>query len=868
MMMDTHDIKPPRIGHWLLRRMVVGEMRDRVVGDFEEIYGSISREQGTWAAMRWFVGQMIKSIPSFIFDRIYWRTVMLFNYLKSGLRHMQKHKGHAFINVVGLSIGLACTILILLWVQDELSYDRFHENANEIYRIASVETDHDRYMSQSPAPLAGVLKNDVPEIEAVVRFISRHRLIARYQEKVFNDWEGMAVDPSVFQVFTFPLIKGNSQTALNELNSIVLTEKTARRCFGDEAPMGRMMEVEGELVEVTGIVQDIPLNSEIRFDYLRPFESLKELTEYRRFIWNWFACHTYVLLNENTTVNLVNGKIADLLMTNRPWMKSPLKSFLEPLPRMHLYDLAGGGPIKYVIIFTLIAFFILLIACINFMNLSTAQSAHRAKEIGLRKVVGSNRFQIVKQFFSESILITCISVLLAMILVILSLPWFNHLSGKQLSIQSWNGSMFLGLMAITLIAGFISGSYPALILSSFQPVKMLRGSLFFKSASKAGGSKSGALFRKVLVIIQFTLSIGLMVCTTLIHKQLHYMRTSDLGFDKENLVHITIPDDVKDRVQIIKHELSQNATIAGITGYGRTGHGGNIAWEGMLNDEAYIELMSNELNYFVVDYDFLKTNGITLIAGRNFSEEFSSDIEEAYLVNEEAIRRWDLESPVGKQLSLVMNKGNIIGIYKNFHFSGLRDRVYPEVLYLKPRQPWDDYSFFLVRLQSSQVSEGLATLRSVWKKYSPKTPLEYHFVDEMIDREYQFEERLSGLFNAFTFLAVFISCLGLFGLASFMAEQRTKEIGVRKVLGASVPSIIQLLSKEFSKWVLLANVISWPIAYYAMQRWLQDYPYRTQISLWIFPIAGVSAFVIALLTVSYKALRAARSNPVEALKYE
>ena len=866
--MDTQDNKPPKLGHWLLRRMVVGEMRDRVLADFEEIYASVVREHGTLVAMKWFIMQMIKSIPSFILDSIYWRMAMLSNYLKSGLRHMQKHKGHAFINVVGLSIGLACTIFILLWVQDEFSYDRFHEHAGHIYRIASVETSHDRYMSQSPAPLAAVLKNDVPEIEAVVRFISRRRLIARYQEKVFNDWEGMWVDPSVFQVFTFPLIKGDSQTALNELNSIVLTEKTARRCFGDEDPMGKMMEVEGEPVKVTGIARDVPLNSEIRFDYLRPFESLKELTEYRHFIWNWFACHTYVLLNENTIVNQVNEKIADLLMTNRPWIKNPMKSFLESLTRIHLYDLDGGGPIRYVIIFTLIAFFILLIACINFMNLSTAQSARRAKEIGLRKVVGSDRFQIVKQFFSESILMTFISVLIAMILVMLFLPWFNHLSGKQLSTQSWNGSMILGLVAITLIAGFISGSYPALILSSFQPVSVLRGSFFFKSASKEGGSKSGALFRKVLVITQFTLSIALMVCTTLIHKQLHYMRTSDLGFDKENLVYIPIPDDLKDRYQILKNELSQNSTVSGITGYGRTGRGGRVEWEGMPNDEEYMELLSNEVTYYVVDHDFLQTNGMTLIEGRNFSMKFPSDVEKAYLVNEEAIRRWDLESPLEKSFALNENDGTIIGIYENFHFSGLRDRIYPEVLYLKPTTPWDDYSYFLVRLQPSQVSEGLATLRSVWKKYSPKTPLEYHFVDEMIDREYRFEERLSGLFNAFTFLAIFISCLGLFGLASFMAEKRTKEIGVRKVLGASVPSIIKLLSKEFSKWVLLANVISWPIAYYAMQKWLQDYPYRTRIALWIFPIAGLSALVIALLTVSYRAIRAARSNPIEALKYE
>jgi len=790
---------------------------------------------------------------------------MLKNYLIITLRNIKRNKGFSFINITGLAVGMAACLLILFWVRDELSYNRFHENIDNIYLTAGERVNHrGEYFNNSPVPLAEPLRNDYPEILKVIRFQFRGAIIARYKEKIFNDWEGAYVDPEVFEVFTFPFQKGDAESALKNVNSIVLTETASQKLFAGIDPVGQMMEIEGDLVEVTGILRDIPKNSDIKVDFFRPFLSMKEITEFQHFIWNWFACNTYVQLKEGIGPAAVNPKIADLLNSNRPWSSDPLEVSLFPLADLHLHALGGGGPIKYIYIFTVVAVLIMLIACINFMNLSTARSAKRAKEVGLRKVVGSKRMQLIKQFFLESTFFTILSAIIAIFLARLCMPLFNQLAGKQLRLDLSDAVLIFGLIGMVIFTGFVAGSYPALILSSFQPVDVLKGNLLLHKGSHRRASVTGARFRQGLVITQFVLSIGLIICALLLFKQLDYMRNADMGFDKDNLVRISIPEQYQGKCEILKTVVAQSSNIAGVTATSSQNHGGSIDWDGASGDMQY--LSTNTL-YRMVDFDYIDTHKMEIVAGRNFSKEFPSDMKRAYLINEEAVKRWNFKDPVDKRFALNAAEGSIIGVFKNQHF-GLKHDVMPCVLYLTSKTDWDNYNYLIARLKANLIPEALEDIKKTWKTHIADIPIEYHFVDDMIDELYQSEKRLSGLINAFTLLAIVISCLGLFGMASFMAQQRTKEIGIRKVLGASVSRIIFLLTREFAKWVLIANVIAWPVAFYAMRSWLNDYPYRIKIGVVIFIISGLVALAIALMTVIYQAVKAAVANPADSLKYE
>jgi putative ABC transport system permease protein len=863
--MEKKCPNPPHLAEKVLCRMRRGGEEFSFLGDMREEYVHIYRERGGKSAKFWYWRQILINLPAYIKGSLYWSYQMFKNYLVITLRNIKRNKGFSFINITGLAVGMAACLLILLWVRDELSFNRFHENAENIYLVVGKRVkSSDEFFQSSPVPLAEPLKNDYPDISKVVRFQFRGEIIARHGEKVFSDWQGAYVDPGVFDVFTFPLIKGDAKSAFRDVKSIVLTETSAQKLFADVDPVGQMMEIEGDLVEVTGVLHDIPKNSDLQVDFLRPFQSMKELTRFQHFIWNWFACRTFVQLKDGVDPATVNPKIADLLNTNRPWSEDPLRIFLHPFTDFHLYRLGGGGPIKYIYIFTIIALLILLIACINFMNLSTARSAKRAKEVGLRKVVGSKRLQLIKQFFLESIFFTVLSAIIAILLARLFMPLFNQLAGKQLQINLSDTDLLLGIVGMAIFTGFVAGSYPALILSSFQPINVLKGNLLLRREGHKKTSVTGASFRQGLVITQFVLSIGLIICALLVFKQLEFMRNADLGFDKDNLLRISIPKKYEHRYEILKTDLAQNSNIIGVTAISSESHGGSIAWDGASGDLQY--LGTNTL-YRMVDFDYIDTQRMEIIAGRNFSKEFPSDINKAYLINEEAIRRWDFESPVGKRFALNEAEGIVIGVFKNQHF-GLKHDVMPYVIYLTSKTDWDTYNYLVARLKANHVQEALDDIKQIWKTHISDIPIEYHFVDEIIDELYQSEGRLSALVNTFTLLAIVVSCLGLFGMASFMAQQRTKEIGIRKVLGASVSKIIFLLTREFAKWILVANIIAWPVAFYAMRTWLNDYPYRIKIGFEIFLIAGVSALFIALFTVIYQAVRAAVANPADSLRYE
>ncbi len=863
--MKRNPLNPPHLAEKILCRMRKNGEEFSFMGDMTEEYYFLYKKKGKKVALFWYWRQILINFPAFLKDSIYWSFTMLKNYLVLTLRNIKRNKGFSFINITGLAVGMAACLLILLWVRDELSFNRFHENIDNIYLAVSERVNyHGEFFDSTPVPLAEPLGTDFPEIARVVRFQFRNEIIARYGEKIFNDWQGAYADPDVFRVFTFPFLKGNADSAFENVGSIVLTESASEKLFAGIDPVGQMMEIEGDLVEVTGILRDIPKNSDIQVDYFRPFQSMKEITEFRRFIWNWFACKTYVLLKDGTDPAVVNPKIADLLNTNRPWSKDPLEVSLFPLKDMHLHAFAGGGPIKYIYIFIIVAVMIMLIACINFMNLSTARSAKRAKEVGLRKVVGSIRLQLIEQFFLESTFFTVLSAIIAVFLTMICMPLFNQLAGKHLRLGLSDTGLILGLAGLVIFTGIVAGSYPALVLSSFRPVDILKGNLLLQKKSYRRGLLTGARLRRGLVITQFVLSIGLIICALLVFEQLDYMRNADMGFDKDNLVRISVPEKYKEKWETLKTALTQCSNIAGVTANSSLSHGGRIDWDNATGDMQY--LGTNTL-YQMVDFDYIDTFGMEIVEGRNFSREFPSDVERAYLINEEAVKMWDFKDPVDKRFALNAAEGTVIGVYKNQHF-GLKHYVMPCVLYLTSKTDWDRYNYLTARLKADHIPEALEDIKRTWKAHIADIPIEYRFVDDIIDELYRSEERLSGLVNAFTILAIVISCLGLFGMASFMAQQKTKEIGIRKILGASVSRVVMLLTREFARWVLIANIVAWPIAFYAMKSWLNDYPYRIKIGIEVFVISGLAALTIALLTVIYQAVKAALTNPTDSLRYE
>ncbi len=785
---------------------------------------------------------------------------MIKNYIKIALRNLSRHKGYSFINIAGLAIGMACCILILLWVKDELSFDRFHKNADNICRVIQdiKFSDHSTTWAITQGPLGPSLKEDFSEIANFTRVTGR-RFRLTYGEHSYDEVLGMA-DGSIFEMFTFPLIEGDQQTALSDPHSIVLTEEMAKKYFGDEHPIGKVLKADDQYdFLVTGIMEEFPLNSHFRYNFLIPFIFGREL-KYTVDNWRNSQFSTYVQIQEGIPYQEVVQKISGYLY-EKPTIEKDAKLNLQPLARIHLYSDyefdRTHGDITYVTIFSLIAFFILLIACINFMNLTTARSANRAREVGMRKVAGAYRRDLVRQFFGESILLAFIALIFAVGMVLLLLPVFNELAAKELSFGiSGNIQALLVLLGIAILTGIIAGSYPAFFLSAFQPAIVLKGTLH-------SGSR-GSNFRKVLVVLQFSLTILLIVCTSIVYNQMNFMRNRKLGYHKEYLVYVVLRGDIRQQFDAVKEELLKNPNILDVTSSGTIPTSGyNFSnslwrWKGQDPDEEILMRAS------FIDYNYFKTFGMEIVEGRSYSKEYATDPTEALIVNEEAVKVMGMESPLGKQLGIGDNQAKIIGVVKNYHFRSLKQEIESLILILNPQNCWALFA----RLNSEDVSKTIGHMEKVWGQFAPGYPFNYRFMDETIDNLYRSEQQIGTLFRYFSILAIFISCLGLFGLASFMAEQRTKEIGIRKVLGATVSNILLLLSKEFATWVLIANIIAWPVAYYAMNRWLQGYAYRINIALWSFVLAAVFALAIALFSVSYQAVRAATANPADALRYE
>ncbi len=782
---------------------------------------------------------------------------MFKNYLKIALRNIKRQKVYSFINIVGLTVGMACCILIFLWVQDELSYDKFHKNVNDIYRVVyeAYSTGQAVNSWRTPPPLAPMMKDTFPEIEDSVRFHRQESNLVKHKQQSHRQTAGFA-DASVFKIFTFNFVKGNPESALKNPYSAVITEAMAKKYFGSQDPLGKRLTIENQFdLNITGVIKKMPHNTLLQVDFLTPFETIKEfIGEENLQHWGYCGYYTFLLMKKGTNINEFNKKIASFLNKNNPKLKVQL--YLQPMTRIHLYSLGGGGAIVYVTIFSLVALSVLLIACINFMNLSTARSTKRAKEIGLRKVVGAKRVQIIWQFFGESIILAIAALLFSLLLVELLLPVFRTLSGKPLTLTgniSGSFNFLLGLAGIALFTGIISGSYPALYLSSFQPVQVL------KRKVKSGSS----LFRKGLVVVQYALSIILVIGTTVIYNQLEYMKNRNPGFNRNNLVCIRMNRDLTDKYNSFRNELMRNPDVLNVTstsvlvGTGTNLSGIKAEWQGK-NPEKKIDF-----HVISVDYDFFETFSMEIALGRSFSREYPSD-DEKIILNEEAVRQMEIESPVGKRFTVFGHTGEIVGVVRDFNLESLHRKVEPMILMFL--DGWN--SRIIARVNSGNLSSTIAYLENTAKTFAPEFPFEYTFLDDEFDRLYRSEQRLGTLFNIFSILAIFIASLGLFGLSSFTAEQRTKEIGIRKTFGASWSKIVILFSKEFAKWILLANIIAWPAAYIGIDKWLQNFAFRIDIGIGSFILSGMLVLVIALLTVSFHSIKAAIANPVEALRYE
>ena len=791
---------------------------------------------------------------------------MLTNYLKIALRNLRKHRGYAFINVAGLAVGIACCVLIALFIRDEFSYDRHHEQADQIYRLAlDIDlSDGVLRLARSSPPMAPALLEAFPEIIEAVRLRSMGTLLVSQQDHQFYEERFYFADVNVFEVFTMPLLRGNPQTALQTPFSVVLTAETARRYFGETDPMGQTVRLANQVdLTVTGVLAPIPSQSHFRPDFLASFASLQSFGGTNLERWGWLGTLTYLLLPEGYDPASLEAKLPAWINTHRGDGQSDTWHFyLQPVTAIHLNseltgELGPNSDIRYSYLLSLIGLFILLIACINYMNLATARATQRAKEVGMRKILGAHRYQLVRQFLGESMLFAVLALFLALALADLLLPVFNTLTAKDLTL-SLHDRLFvlLALLGIGLVVGLGAGSYPALFLTRFQPADTLKG--------HARTRPSGMRLRQGLVATQFTLSILLVIGTLTVAHQQAYMQAKELGFNKEQVVVIPMQDETSPaRYAMIKQALLQHPSVVSTTAASSLPGRGHD--ELTFRPEGFTDDQNPSLAIFFVDHDFVETLDIKMIEGRDFSRDFATDTS-AFLINEAAVKRLGWDDPLGKYIGDDSGApiGTVVGVIQDFHFESLHAEIAPLLLQIAPGSARE----IAVRVRPENLSEVLAFLKQQWQAFEPAYPFQYNFLDDDFDQLYRAEQRLNQIFGYASFLAIFIACLGLFGLAAFTAQQRTKEIGIRKVLGASFTEIVLLLSKDFARLVLVAFILATPPAYFAMRRWLDSFAYRIDLSWEIFLLAGLTTLGVALMTVSYQAVRAALADPVESLRYE
>ncbi len=873
--MKQHRHHPPRLVGWILRKTARYDENFAIFGDFDEEFQDVVREKGALVARLWYYWQSLRSVPVFIKDSIYWSLIMLGNYLKVAFRSLKKHKGYSFINISGLAIGMAVCILILMWVQNELSYDRYHEKADHVCRVTmDIEMGSTLHTPVTLTAIAPALDRDYPEVIRASRIDRPNSRVVKYEDKLFREANVAYAENAIFDILTFHFVSGDPQTALEAPYTVVITETMSSKYFGDEDPLGKTLRINDEHdYGVTGVVKDVPANSHFVFNMLCSFQTFITEGDVRDDQWFDVRFYTYLLLDENVDIQSFEKKLPGFIdkYLGEAMRASggSIKLFLQPLKRIHLYsdferDMSANSDITYVYLFSGIALFVLLIAGINFINLSTARSATRAQEVGMRKTLGAVRSRLIGQFLGESLIYSSLSMVLALVLLKLSLPFFSSTIGSDLDLSfvqaPWLMAAFLGLV---VIVGVCAGSYPAFFLSSFQPVRVLKGLL------KAGSSNSR--FRRVLVVFQFAISITLIIGTLIVYKQIMFMKNTNLGFNKEHVVAIPrMSDPIRKSYRTIREELLNLPGVIDVGASDLVPSRGHLV--STFLPEGFPDDQTQTMDYMNVDTHYIPTMDIKILTGRNFSEDLATDRDESVLINETAAKKIGWEDPVGKRFVNRPPPGQegettyrtVIGVVKDFHMQSLREKIDPLVIF------YDTDSLFTVslRVAPDNIMHTMDLVKKKWGELDPNRPFHYFFLDESFDNQYRREERLKNITFYFSFLAIFIGCLGLFGMASFTAEQRTKEIGIRKVLGASVSGIVRLLAKEFLILVVVANLIAWPVAYWAMSRWLQSFAYRASIDPLLFVLSAILALAIALFTVSYQAIRVALFNPVDALRYE
>ncbi len=793
---------------------------------------------------------------------------LLWSNVRIALRRLRLQRAYAVINIGGMALGLACTLLIFLWVRDETSYDRFHDKADRIYRVV-LSTDDDGQPSNANGSfgLGPALKKDFPEVEDTVRVRKMEQNPKRYVgygDKKFYEPRFFYAEPSLFMVFDFPLVRGDAATALRDPGSVVLTEAMAAKYFGNEDPIGRVIEADpyndGKPVpfRVTGVAKNVPRQSHFHFDFLASYSGLREDTTQ---LSGMNQHYTYVLLRPGASAAAMAPRFIDFLKRN--WQENPWYTIgLQPLRDIHLHsglrsEIEPTGDIMDVYIFSAVALAVLLIACINFMNLATARSAKRAKEVGIRKAVGAPRSQLVRQFLGESLSTSAVSTAGAFLIVAAVLPWLNRLTGKGLTAATLAApSVLLAAAAVAIAVGLVSGLYPALFLSAFRPVQILR--------AQGGPKASGAFLRRALVVLQFALSIGILCATLVIRDQMTYIRSRDLGFDRDQILAVPLNGEVRANYEAFRNELMKDPGVENAAASAFVPTGGSAHYN--MNFEGGTQGITQVV--YMVDKNFFATYGHSLLAGRTTARLLSEEGPNEILLSASSVREAGYASPeeaLGKIVDIEGTPGNIVGVVEDILLYSLHRPPYPIVYAVRAPAR---LNYLSIRIGTRNVPATLAHVRKVWRTMVPSYPLDYAFLDESFERLHDSERRMGELFSVFAFLAIAVACLGLFGLAAYTAERKTKEIGVRKVLGASAWSVYASLAREFLRWVIMANLVAWPLAYYAMTRWLRNFALRVEIGWAVFPAAAAAALLIAALTVGSQTWRAARANPIDSLRYE
>ncbi len=847
--------KPHSIGHRLLILFSSKEERIEILGDFEEGYELKLQEKGRISAFFWYWLQIMLLIPITIKNRTYWSLMMFKNYLKTAFRNIRHHKWVSFIKVSGLAVGMTCAILIYVWVSHQFRFDRSQEHKDCIYRLEAVD------WVDMPTAFRNPLMQ-YPEILEFVQFNSWETPTLKYKDHLYEMDKFVFTDRSVFDVFSLTFIQGSPEKALEAPFSLVLTESEAQRIFGSENPIGKLVRYDNTFdFIVTGVITDVE-DFHLEISALAPFEDLTAIKDRERFLnehnWNY---PIYLRLAKNVDVEQLEGKVSrsinDILKSVARAEFEETDFILRPFGEIYFArNLKAEKGVRHgnkqmVFLFSAIALFILLIACVNFINLTTARSSARKKEISIRKVVGANRRNLIRQFLGETSFLVLLALGLSMILVRFALPRFNHLLGENLSVDFFNVHLILGILSLFVLTGFVSGMYPALHLSALTPHDTLKGF--------GRGSIKTSLFRKVLIVFQFTIAIFLIVGTLTIFRQVNFMMNSDLGFDQDQILNVHLKGDLlRGRKELFKQRLLQYPDILKVSFAGQK--------PGLItNTNTWaVRGKRKSMKIITTDPDYMDLMGLELVDGRNLSWQLRTDIGRKYIINETAAKFLEFDSPVGEQVFANFGESEIIGVVKDYHFNSLHNAIIPLAI------GWYDrwVRFAHIKISGHNISRCISHIETTWSEMCPDFLFEYEFLDESFAAQYYQEKRLAEILKYFGFLSVILSCLGLFSLSAFVAERRTKEIGIRKVLGSSVIGIVYLLSKEFLRWVLYANVIAWPMAYFAVRIWLQNYPFRANMSLWTFILSTGMTLAIALLTISYHSIRAATSDPVHSLRFE